>query len=144
MHRLWGGDLIGMTSMPEARLAREAELSYALVALVTDYDCWRKPAVAKKQSGTGSEVAPADASVLLKEIIANLRTASDNAMALIRRVVARIARDPGALPASPAHSALKLAIWSDKAQIPREEVERLGPLWMKYFGDADHPVPAPG
>ena len=42
MHRLWGGDLIGMTAMPEAKLAREAEIAYALVALVTDYDCWRK------------------------------------------------------------------------------------------------------
>ncbi len=42
MHRLWGGDLIGMTAMPEAKLAREAEISYALVALVTDFDCWRK------------------------------------------------------------------------------------------------------
>ena len=41
MHRLWGGDLIGMTCMPEAKLAREAEIAYALVALVTDYDCWR-------------------------------------------------------------------------------------------------------
>jgi len=45
MHRLWGGDLIGMTAMPEAKLAREAQISYALVALVTDYDCWRKPPV---------------------------------------------------------------------------------------------------
>src|SRR4051812_40594487 len=44
MHRLWGGDLIGMTAMPEAKLAREAEIAYALVALVTDYDCWRQPA----------------------------------------------------------------------------------------------------
>src|SRR5438067_23460 len=43
MHRLWGGDLIGMTAMPEAKLAKEAEISYALVALVTDYDCWRAP-----------------------------------------------------------------------------------------------------
>src|SRR5687767_4165638 len=47
MHRLWGGDLIGMTAMPEAKLAREAEMSYALVSLVTDYDCWRnQPAAA--------------------------------------------------------------------------------------------------
>ena len=44
MHRLWGGDLIGMTAMPEARLAREAELPYALVGMVTDYDCWREEA----------------------------------------------------------------------------------------------------
>src|SRR4051794_23870537 len=43
MHRLWGGDLIGMTAMPEAKLAKEAEISYALIALVTDYDCWKAP-----------------------------------------------------------------------------------------------------
>src|SRR6202012_5531300 len=41
MHRLWGGDLVGMTAMPEAKLAKEAEISYALVALVTDYDSWK-------------------------------------------------------------------------------------------------------
>lgn len=41
MYRAWGGDIIGMTGMPEARLAREAELPYALVGMVTDYDCWR-------------------------------------------------------------------------------------------------------
>src|SRR5918993_1210570 len=46
MHRLWGGDLIGMTAMPEAKLAREAEISYALVALVTDYDSWRNAPLA--------------------------------------------------------------------------------------------------
>src|SRR5688500_10348215 len=65
MHRLWGGDLIGMTAMPEAKLAREAELSYAMVALVTDYDCWRRVAA-------GSAPA-ADPYVLLQEIIANLK-----------------------------------------------------------------------
>lgn len=42
MYREWGGDVIGMTAMPEARLAREAELPYALLAMVTDYDCWRE------------------------------------------------------------------------------------------------------
>ncbi|RYE65868.1 MAG: S-methyl-5'-thioadenosine phosphorylase, partial [Oxalobacteraceae bacterium] len=41
MYRAWGADVIGMTAMPEARLAREAELPYALVGMVTDYDCWR-------------------------------------------------------------------------------------------------------
>jgi len=47
LYRQWGADVIGMTAMPEARLAREAELPYALLAMVTDYDCWRqgKPAV---------------------------------------------------------------------------------------------------
>lgn len=42
LYRQWGGDVIGMTAMPEARLAREAELPYALIAMVTDYDCWRE------------------------------------------------------------------------------------------------------
>jgi 5'-methylthioadenosine phosphorylase len=129
MHRLWGGDLIGMTCMPEAKLAREAEIAYALVALVTDYDCWRPHAVKKDAAG------PVDPTELLKEIIANLQAASDNAATLIGRALRRIAADPQALAASPALSALKLAIWSDKARIPRDQVELLAPLWMKYFGE---------
>jgi 5'-methylthioadenosine phosphorylase len=133
MHRLWGGDLIGMTAMPEAKLAREAEMGYALIALVTDYDCWRRPPTAG-QTEPQKEMDPA---VLLKEIIANLQTASDNAASLIRRVLRRIAGDPEALAASPALAALKLAIWSDKARIPPDQVELLAPLWMKYFERAE-------
>jgi 5'-methylthioadenosine phosphorylase len=127
MHRLWGGDLIGMTAMPEAKLAREAEIAYALVALVTDYDCWRKPA---PSAGSGQA---SDPEKLLEEIIANLRSATENGMALIRRAVQRIAADPAAVANSPARAALKLAIWSDKDGIPKEEVELLSPLWMKYI-----------
>lgn len=144
MHRLWGGDLIGMTAMPEAKLAREAEMSYALVALVTDYDCWRRAPTSdagpgRRLQSPGSpppaDPPPADPYVLLKEIIANLQAASDNAIALIRRTVTRIAErgDELELANAPAREALKLAIWSDKARIPPDEVERLGPLWMKYF-----------
>ena len=60
MHRLWGGDLVGMTAMPEAKLAREAELSYALVALVTDYDSWRpKPEPAVDAEGKAVPVPAA-------------------------------------------------------------------------------------
>jgi 5'-methylthioadenosine phosphorylase len=147
MHRLWGGDLIGMTAMPEAKLAREAEMSYALVALVTDYDCWRRPghtdmgpgsrAPAQGKSAESKPTDPAapDPYVLLQEIIANLKAASDNAISLIRRAVARIAENPEAVADAPARHALRLAIWSDKSRIPRDEVERLGPLWMKYFED---------
>jgi 5'-methylthioadenosine phosphorylase len=132
MHRLWGGDLIGMTAMPEAKLAREAEIPYALVALVTDYDCWRKAAPANPGSAAPA-AQQADPAELLKEIIANLRAASDNGIALMRRAVERIAREPEALAACPARDALALAIWSDKARIPREQVELLAPLWMRYF-----------
>jgi 5'-methylthioadenosine phosphorylase len=135
MHRLWGGDLIGMTVMPEAKLAREAEIGYALVALVTDYDSW-KPHTAPATAGgpAGDKVA------LLKEIIANLQAASDNALRLIRATLTRIAADQDLqrqLADSPARSALALAIWSDKARIPRDEVELLKPLWINYFEKND-------
>ncbi|QOV87931.1 MTAP family purine nucleoside phosphorylase [Humisphaera borealis] len=137
MHRLWGGDLIGMTAMPEAKLAREAEIGYALVALVTDYDCWKQAGLAKGPGQKPEPAAPhADPSVLLKEIIANLKSASDNGIRLIKAAVARIAGDEGLqsqLLASPACSSLALAIWSDKDRIPRDQVELLSPLWMKYF-----------
>ena len=119
MHQKWGGDLIGMTCMPEAKLAREAEIAYGLVALVTDYDCWRShdPSVSKRE--------------LLGEIIGNLKEASANATELIRAALRRIA-ESGPID-SDAHQALELAIWSDKSQVDRKVVERLGPLVSKYF-----------
>jgi 5'-methylthioadenosine phosphorylase len=128
MHRLWGGDLIGMTCMPEAKLAREAEMAYALVALVTDYDCWRSLPGAASPAGGKQE--------LLREIIGNLKAATANAMRLVRRVASLIAQRRESLRPSPAHGALELAVWSDKNRIPREEVQRLSPLWIRYFGEA--------
>ena len=119
MHRVWGGDLIGMTAMPEAKLAREAELPYALLALPTDYDCWRP-------HRTGVE-----AQALLAEILGNLRAATERSIALIRAAlmdVSLLRAEP-----SPARDALRLAIWSDKSKIPREEVSRLSLLWGRYF-----------
>jgi 5'-methylthioadenosine phosphorylase len=140
MHRLWGGDLIGMTAMPEAKLAREAEITYALVALVTDYDCWRtknaatgstEKGAAGAQATTGAPGVGGD--ILLAEITANVRQASANAMQVIRRAIELMAaKDLGQL-ASPAHRALARAIWSEKTAIPAQEVNRLAPLWMKYF-----------
>ena len=128
MHRLWGGDLIGMTAMPEAKLAREAELSYALVALVTDYDSWR-PKPEPAASADGAAPPPADPSALLAEIIANLTAASANAMDLIRRAIARMPERRDALLSAPSRSALRLAVWTDKSAIPAAEVDRLRPLW---------------
>lgn len=118
MHRAWGGDLIGMTAMPEAKLAREAELAYALLALPTDYDCWRP------------HTPDQDPQQLLEEIIGNLRAATENSIQLIKAALADTT--PLQQP-SPAHEALKLAIWSDKPRIPRNEVERLHALWGRYF-----------
>ena len=129
MHRLWGGDLIGMTAMPEAKLAREAEMAYAMVCLVTDYDCWRqKPPTAEQ-----ARQETADPHVLLKEIIANLDAATASAVRLIRKAVELMAARREQLQQSPARRALELAIWSDKSKIPAEEVQRLAPLWLKYF-----------
>ena len=126
--------MIGMTALPEAKLAREAEMSYALIALVTDYDCWRRvPALAPAEAAPEAPAEVADASVLLKEIIANLQAASDNGVRLIRAAVRRIAERREELLKAPARDALRLAIWSDKSRIPRDEVERLGAIWGRYF-----------
>jgi 5'-methylthioadenosine phosphorylase len=121
LHRQWGGDLIGMTCMPEAKLAREAEIAYALVALSTDYDSWREPEhVLDKQA-------------LLAEIIGNLQRATEQATLLIDATVRKLAAGP--LPASPAHRALELGIWSHKRDVGPEIVRRLEPLIARYFAD---------
>jgi 5'-methylthioadenosine phosphorylase len=119
LHRSWGASLIGMTVMPEARLAREAEICYALVALPTDYDCWRPHPHALDQFE------------LLEEIIGNLKAASQNALHLIRQAVPHVSALGG--KSCPCQSALELAIWSDRASIPAETRERLHPILGKYL-----------
>ncbi len=141
MHRQWGGDLIGMTCMPEAKLAREAEICYALVALPTDYDCWR-PRAAPPQTplakgsrggrdaprvGAPGELAAKDE--LLREILGNLQQATDQAITLIREALKLM---NGSWPHCPCHDALKLAIWSDKKRIDPAVRQRLAPLIARY------------
>lgn len=118
MHRAWGGDLIGMTAMPEARLAREAELHYALVALPTDYDAWQPPPPGK------------DAGELITHIIQNLRAVTASGLALIRAALPRIATAPRSCGCD---SAMALGIWTDRKHIPREVRARLAPLVGKYL-----------
>lgn len=131
MHRLWGGDLIGMTLMPEAKLAREAEIAYAPVALVTDYDCWKKR--------PGEQQHP-DSAELMKEIIGNLQAATTNAMTLIRKTLELATARQETLMGSPSLRALELAIWSDKAQIAADEILRLRPIWGRYFQAGQTPA----
>lgn len=119
MHRMWGGDLIGMTVMPEAKLAREAEMAYALVALPSDYDCWRPVP------------GDLDKHELLKEIIGNLNEATANAIELIKQAVAKFAAIAD-IP-SPAHSALELGIWSNKSLVSESVKKNLDILVAKYF-----------
>jgi 5'-methylthioadenosine phosphorylase len=119
MHRAWNGDLIGMTCMPEAKLAREAEMSYALVALVTDFDCWRP-----HEPGKGQKE-------LLAEIIGNLEAATSNAVTFIRAAIeAYASRAPGP---SPIHSVLDLALWTDRTKLTPDVVRRYGVLLERYM-----------
>jgi 5'-methylthioadenosine phosphorylase len=119
MHRQWGADVVGMTALPEARLAREAEIAYALVALPTDYDCWRP-----KDPGSGENS-------LLAQVMNNLEKTIEASIRLLAAAlddIEALRREP-----SPAHAALDNAIWSDKSRIDPAEVERLRPLWGRCF-----------
>lgn len=119
LHRSWGADLIGMTLMPEAKLAREAELCYAAVCLPTDYDCWRP---------TPDDL---DRHALLEEIIGNLQAATAAALALIRLAVPAV-KTLGS-KACTCQSALSHAIWTDRARIPEDVRTRLRPLLGRYL-----------
>ena len=120
MHRAWGGDLIGMTLMPEAKLAREAEICYAAVALATDYDCWRK------------RPDDEDKLRLLEEIISNVKAATQNAISLIAKAIPQVAAQ--SVRPCDCQSALRLGIWSDKRRIPDDVRDRLSLLIGKYLG----------
>ena len=96
LHRAWGCDLVGMTAMPEARLAREAELPYALVAMVTDFDCWHE----------GSDVAVTD-------IMAVMHANAALARAMIVKLCAAL---PPERPASPIDTVLDQAIMTAPEQ----------------------------
>jgi len=115
MHRTWGGDLIGMTAMPEAKLAREAQMCYCLIALASDYDCWRghAPGIEKQ--------------TLLAEIMGNLQMATDNCLALMRAV---LAGDQDLLGGECAcRKSLELAVWTPKHAIDPAEAEKLAVLF---------------
>ncbi len=116
IYRQWGVDVIGMTALPEAKLAREAELCYATIACATDYDVWHETA----------------ASVTVEMVIGNLMRNVANAQRIIRAVAQRI-------PADRAHNgcecpqALASAIITDRSRIPAEAREKYGLLVDKYL-----------
>ncbi len=114
LHRSWGAHLIGMTSCPEAKLAREAELCYALVGLPTDYDCW-KP----HPDNLGAETLGA-------VILGNLHAATESALALLRASVKAVA-EAGHAPCG-CQTTLKNAVWSDRSQLSAEVKARLALL----------------
>lgn len=117
MYRTWGGDLIGMTVMPEAKLAREAEMHYATVSVPTDYDSWL-PA------------SSPDPDAMNAAHFQNRQAANANALALVRKALPRVA---SAATRCTCDSALVLGIWSDRSRISNEVRTRLRPLLGKYL-----------
>jgi 5'-methylthioadenosine phosphorylase len=113
LYRSWGASVIGMTNLPEAKLAREAELPYATIAMVTDYDCWHQSAE----------------SVTVEQVIRVLQANVQKARAAIRALVQRLP-DPSRSPAS---SALQNAILTAPELVPRATREALSPLLRKYL-----------
>jgi len=116
MHRAWGADLIGMTAMPEAKLAREAQICYALVALPSDYDCWRP------------HTEGASKQTLLEEIRGNLQTATDNCLKLIKAVLE--SDKELVCEQCMCRSSLELAVWTDERQIDPADRQRLEVLFQ--------------
>jgi 5'-methylthioadenosine phosphorylase len=113
LHQGWGADLIGMTQVTEARLAREAELCYACIALVTDYDAWRE------------EEEGVDAASVLEVMHANV----DKAQALLRKVVPRLSGAPRPCACG---GALKAALFTAPGAVTAEARQRLDLLVAKY------------
>jgi 5'-methylthioadenosine phosphorylase len=114
LHRAWGASLIGMTLMPEAKLAREAELCYVPLALATDYDCWRPhPAELNRHA-------------LTEEIRGNLKAATEHALDVIRRALPRLAAAD--TQACGCQRALDDAVWSDPAGVSPQVRERVALL----------------
>lgn len=113
LYRSWGGNIIGMTNLQEAKLAREAEIAYATLALSTDYDCWH----------------PDHDSVTVEMVIQNLHKNAENAQRVIQESVKRLS---ATYPVSKAHDALKYAIITPLAQVPQATKEKLGLLLKKY------------
>ncbi|HEY9694756.1 MAG TPA: S-methyl-5'-thioadenosine phosphorylase [Oculatellaceae cyanobacterium] len=114
LYRSWGATIIGMTNLPEAKLAREAEIAYATLALVTDYDCWH----------------PDHDSVTVDMIIGNLQRNAVNAQKVIQETVRRLKENPFT---SDAHSALKYAILTPLDKVPAATKEKLNLLLQKYL-----------
>ena len=113
VYRKNGGDLIGMTNLQEAKLAREAEICYTTIALVTDYDCWH----------------PQHDAVTVAQVIENLKKNSENAQKIIRSSVKRLPVDR----TCKCGHALKHAIMTDLKNAPKTTKERLELLLKKYL-----------
>jgi 5'-methylthioadenosine phosphorylase len=108
-----GYDVIGMTNLGEAKCAREAEIAYATMAMVTDYDGWKVD----------------EAHVTLEMVIANLHRNAGQAKAILSRVIPTLPQEPN----WPCHDALRNAIITEKSLWPAATRKALGPILQKYL-----------
>src|ERR1043166_4821195 len=115
LNRRNGFDVIGMTNLPEAKLAREAEIALATMAMITDYDCWKV------------EEEPVSAQTVLSHLVANAETARK----VIVDAVPRIPTEPN----WPEHMALDTALVTDRKLWPKATVEKLKPILERFLGD---------
>ena len=115
LYRSWGCDVIGMTNHTEARLAREAEIAYSTLAMVTDYDCWH----------------PDHDAVTVEMVIENLRANATTAQQVIQRATAALQQQR---PTSPAHHALKDSLMTPADQVPANTRRRLDLFTTPYWG----------
>jgi len=114
MYRSWGVDVIGMTNLQEAKLAREAEICYASLALVTDYDCWHED----------------EDDLSVAELLENLKANADLAARVLREAITRL---PAARRNCVCADALKHAMLTAPADVPPQTRERLRPIIGKYL-----------
>ena len=113
MYRSWGADLIGMTALPEAKLAREAEICYATMAWVTDYDCWRQ----------GGETVTVE--MIIGNLLKNVAASKD----LLRNLIPRL-NGPRECPCA---TALKDAIITPQDRVSAELKRKLAPITGRYL-----------
>jgi 5'-methylthioadenosine phosphorylase len=113
VYRSWGMDIIGMTNLQEAKLAREAEICYCTVAMVTDYDCWH----------------PDHDAVTVDQIIATLHKNAENAAKVVKFAIEAMPA-PGDCSCK---NALKNALITDKSKVPAETLKKLEIIVGKYF-----------
>ena len=114
LYRSWNMDVIGMTNLQEAKLAREAEICYSSIAMVTDYDCWH----------------PDHDAVTVADIIRNLTQNAENAAKVVTAAVRLL--DPASRPCG-CSRALEFALITDKKTVPAETFRKLEPIVGKYF-----------
>ncbi|MBA2356631.1 MAG: S-methyl-5'-thioadenosine phosphorylase [Acidobacteria bacterium] len=117
LYRSWGAHVIGMTNLQEAKLAREAEICYATIALVTDYDCWH----------------PEHAHVTVQMVIANLTQNARTAQQVIATAVGQLAQAPRRCGCG---EALATAIITRAELVPEVTRRIMAPLFGKYLGPA--------